>query len=297
MAIDIQLKVMILEQQVNDIPYIRNMKLKQIFGIVFLFALVFLSSCEQKPTWHFSITFDSELEKDEFVKRIKEFELPALKEGVSTSTEYSFDCAMSLDNDQLQKVFTSKEDYRLAEVLEIEVLYNFLPEELVDSVKLEFSGLGVFYRATVSSELLNSIEKVLAVYNMDGELPFFLYSEYNEEEKDYTLFLISKTKQVYLGKNIYQANLGLNSNVEPWFSLYFDPKGVEIIHEITENNLGKPLAIILFDKVVMAPIIKKKIKGEVLPLASDISLKMIFSKLFFGDIAHQENITYEVIKY
>lgn len=262
--------------------------------LIFLFASVLLVGCEQKPSWHFVLTIEDETQMEEVVNRVRSLDLGAFAVTDSSESQYAFDSGFILEGKEAKQAFGDKSDFRLAEVMEIGSIYQFLPDEYQDSITLMVEN-GISYIGFVNENVESSIRELLFLRDQDGELPFVFYSELDNEK--YKIGLISKTKQEYLGDHVSRVSLSLNYNNEPWLSLYFDPSGVEAMHKITKDNVGKPLAFILYNNVVMVPVINKKIKGEVLPLANENANKLVFSRLFFGDLYHTDKVELSVIKY
>ncbi len=78
--------------------------------------------------------------------------------------------------------------------------------------------------------------------------------------------LIVKKQVVLTGDNLTDAQAGFDSqNQEPAVHLTLDAKGARIFHDLTRENVGKRMAILLFEKgkgeVVTAPVIRSEISG------------------------------------
>ncbi|NCD01033.1 preprotein translocase subunit SecD [bacterium] len=64
------------------------------------------------------------------------------------------------------------------------------------------------------------------------------------------------------GKNLKRANVQFNPNDNsPEVSLEFDSEGGDLFAEITDRNVGKPLAIFLDGYIISAPTVNSKITG------------------------------------
>ncbi len=64
------------------------------------------------------------------------------------------------------------------------------------------------------------------------------------------------------GKHISDAQLAFNPDTgEPVVNFKLDNEGARIFGEITRDNIGRPLAVVLDDKVITAPVIRSVIAG------------------------------------
>jgi preprotein translocase subunit SecD len=78
--------------------------------------------------------------------------------------------------------------------------------------------------------------------------------------------LIVKRQVVLTGENLTDAQTGFDSQTqEPSVNLTLDAKGARIFKDVTRDNIGKRMAILLFEKgkgeVVTAPVIRAEIGG------------------------------------
>ncbi|HUG25779.1 protein translocase subunit SecD [Piscinibacter sp.] len=78
--------------------------------------------------------------------------------------------------------------------------------------------------------------------------------------------LIVKRQVVLTGENLTDAQAGFDSQTqEPVVNLTLDAKGARIFRDVTRENVGKRMAILLFEKgkgeVVTAPVIRSEIGG------------------------------------
>jgi len=78
--------------------------------------------------------------------------------------------------------------------------------------------------------------------------------------------LIVKRQVVLTGENLTDAQTGFDSQTqEPTVNLTLDGKGARIFKDVTRDNIGKRMAIVLFEKgkgeVVTAPVIRAEIGG------------------------------------
>jgi preprotein translocase subunit SecD len=72
--------------------------------------------------------------------------------------------------------------------------------------------------------------------------------------------LILKRQVVISGDNLTDAQAGFDQNQEPSVNLAVDAKGGRILRDVTRDNIGKRMAILLFEKgkgeVITAPVIR-----------------------------------------
>ena len=77
--------------------------------------------------------------------------------------------------------------------------------------------------------------------------------------------VIVKRQVVLTGDNLNDAQSGFDENHEPAVHLTLDSRGARIFRDVTRENVGKRMAIILFEKgkgeVVTAPVIRGEIAG------------------------------------
>ncbi|MEG0822426.1 MAG: protein translocase subunit SecD [Burkholderiaceae bacterium] len=95
-----------------------------------------------------------------------------------------------------------------------------------------------------------------------GNVPF---GDERYNDKDGRPILV-KRQVVLTGDNLNDAQPGFDSQTqEPTVNLTLDPKGARIFKDVTRENVGKRMAIILFEKgkgeVVTAPVIRSEIGG------------------------------------
>ena len=94
-----------------------------------------------------------------------------------------------------------------------------------------------------------------------GEVPFG--DEYYVERNGAPLLV--KKAVVLTGERLTDAQPGFDQNQEPAVNLALDGTGARIFRDVTRENVGKRMAILLFEKgkgeVVTAPVIKSEIGG------------------------------------
>lgn len=95
-------------------------------------------------------------------------------------------------------------------------------------------------------------EKIQAAFK--GTIP----EGYELKEYDKGRLLVRK-EAALTGSDLGNSSIGFDSYGSPHVSLQFTGKGAEIFGKVTEENIGKQLAIILDNKVKSAPVIKTAI--------------------------------------
>lgn len=77
--------------------------------------------------------------------------------------------------------------------------------------------------------------------------------------------IIVKRQVVLTGENLTDAQPGFDENQQPSVDLTLDAKGARIMKDMSRENIGKRMAIILFEKgkgeVVTAPVIRSELSG------------------------------------
>ena len=91
--------------------------------------------------------------------------------------------------------------------------------------------------------------------------------------KDKTPYLVLKESALD-GDDIVDANPGFAPGTKtPVASFRFNARGTRRLAHITEENVGKPFAIVLDDKVLSAPIIREPITGGTGQISGDFTLE------------------------
>ena len=117
--------------------------------------------------------------------------------------------------------------------------------------------------ATLEVRLVDDSPEALAQL-AQGNVPFgdekFMDREGN--------VLLVKRRVILTGENLNDAQPGFDSQTqEPTVNLELDSRGARIFQDVTRDNVGKRIAIILFEKgkgeVVTAPVVRQEIGGGV----------------------------------
>ena len=115
--------------------------------------------------------------------------------------------------------------------------------------------------ATLEVRMVDDSPEALAQLSQ-GTVPFGTERFKDREGRD----ILVKRQVVLTGDNLNDAQPGFdNPTHEPTVNLTLDAKGARIFKDVTRENVGKRMAIILFEKgkgeVVTAPVIRQEIGG------------------------------------
>jgi preprotein translocase subunit SecD len=116
--------------------------------------------------------------------------------------------------------------------------------------------------ATLEVRMVDESTEARAAEQAGGIVPFGAERYLEREGRP----LIVKKQVVLTGDNLTDAQPGFdNQTQEPVVNLTLDAKGARIFKDVTRDNIGKRMAIILFEKgkgeVVTAPVIRSEIGG------------------------------------
>jgi preprotein translocase subunit SecD len=116
--------------------------------------------------------------------------------------------------------------------------------------------------ATLEVRLVDESTEAAAAAGGTGPVPFGTerYTERNGAA------LILKRQVILTGENLTDAQAGFDGQTqEPTVNLTLDAKGSRIFKDVTRDNIGKRMAILLFEKgkgeIVTAPVIRAEIGG------------------------------------
>jgi len=177
-----------------------------------------------------------------------------------------------------------KKDYQVAmqglrDVIERRVNFYGVQEPLIQTQ--EANGR---YRLVVEIAGVTDINEAKKII---GETPFLEFKEPRPEEQ--TQLILDKQKEIegktfeeiqqipdwqialedpyfisteLTGKYLKRAEVGFDSNTnKPLISLQFNDEGAKLFEQITERNIGKPVAITLNQSLLSAPNVQEKISG------------------------------------
>ena len=115
--------------------------------------------------------------------------------------------------------------------------------------------------ATLEVRLVDESTEGRAAERGNGPVPFG--SERYPERSGQAV--IVKREVLLTGENLTDAQAGFDDTQQPAVHLTLDAKGSRIFRDVTRDNIGKRMAIILFEKgkgeVVTAPVIRSEIGG------------------------------------
>ena len=111
--------------------------------------------------------------------------------------------------------------------------------------------------ATLEMRMVDDSAEAQAALSGTGPVPF---GTERFTEKDGVTPIIVKRQVVVTGDNLNDAQPSFDENHQPSVTLKMDAKGARIVKDVSRENIGKRLAILLFEKgkgqVVTAPVIR-----------------------------------------
>lgn len=125
------------------------------------------------------------------------------------------------------------------------------------------SKVGAIHRLVVE---LAGIKDVRSAIEQIGATPFLYFAIpqtlQGETEKGEIKQVIGYQQTALTGRYISSAKLDFNSTTgAPQISLVFNDEGAKIFETLTEQHVGKPLAIFLDGQLIEEPIVQEKISG------------------------------------
>jgi preprotein translocase subunit SecD len=111
------------------------------------------------------------------------------------------------------------------------------------------------------SEYMARVNKDLASQLPANTKVFFSRDEKVKELKDHAIPYLLETGNNLGGESLKDANVGFGQYGDPEVHLSFSPSGAKKFEDLTGNNIGRLMAIVLDDIVYSAPSIHTKIAG------------------------------------
>jgi preprotein translocase subunit SecD len=155
-------------------------------------------------------------------------------------------------------------------VNELGVAEPVIQQQGVDRVVIQLPGVQdtakakdiIGRTATLEVRLVDDSAEATAAAQGTGPVPFGT-ERYKERGGR---GIIVKRQVILTGENLTDAQPGFDSQTqEPTVNLTLDPRGARIFKDVTRENVGKRMAILLFEKgkgeVVTAPVIRTEIGG------------------------------------
>jgi preprotein translocase subunit SecD len=125
--------------------------------------------------------------------------------------------------------------------------------------------------ATLELRLVDESTEGLAAERGSGAVPF---GSERYLERDGRAVIV-KREVLLTGENLTDAQAGFDDTQQPAVHLTLDAKGSRIFRDVTRDNVGKRMAIILFEKgrgeVVTAPVIRSEIGGGRVQISGSMS--------------------------
>ncbi len=116
------------------------------------------------------------------------------------------------------------------------------------------SKSGQKYRITVDLPGVTDVSEAVALIGRTAQLTF---QEQAEKEATTTPTLVNSG---LTGKHIKKATVTFDQqNGQPQVALSFSPEGSKLFAEVTKRNIGKPVAIIIDNSLISAPVVQQEI--------------------------------------
>lgn len=114
--------------------------------------------------------------------------------------------------------------------------------------------------ATLEVRLVDDSPEALSAL-ASGTVPFGLERYTDRDGRP----VLVRRQVILTGENLQDAQAGFDENQQPAVHLTLDSKGARIFRDVTRDNIGRRMAILLFEKgvgeVVTAPVIRTEIGG------------------------------------
>ena len=125
------------------------------------------------------------------------------------------------------------------------------------------SKSGSSYRLNVE---LAGIKEIPLAIKLIGETPFLIFAEVVNLPEDKNATTTEVTEENFkptklTGRYVTGASLIFDQVGRPQISLNFNDEGAKLFEELTEKNVGKPIAIFLDNTLLTAPVVQEKISG------------------------------------
>lgn len=148
------------------------------------------------------------------------------------------------------------------EIIERRVNFFGLTEPTVQTAQA-----GDIYRIIVELPGVSDTNEAVNTIGQTAHLEFREFLDLPEEDEETSATdaaqIIASMQPVGLsGKDLKRAQVVFSPETgEPEVSIEFTQEGAQMFEEITERLIGKPLAIVLDDMIVSAPVVNQKITG------------------------------------
>lgn len=109
-------------------------------------------------------------------------------------------------------------------------------------------------------------------YPDDGKMPVPPGSARLKSDATNSYFVINK-RIIISGDLLTDARAGFNQNGQPIVNIHFNSLGAKKFADVTKNNIGKPFAIVLDNKVLTAPVIRSVILDGRAEISGNFSTK------------------------
>jgi preprotein translocase subunit SecD len=145
----------------------------------------------------------------------------------------------------------------------------------VSEAIVQTSKVGNDYRLIVELPGVVDVDQAVDLVGKTAQLEFREQVELEPEATESaTLNDVFAKKTDLSGKHLVRAEVQFNPNTgQPEVGLEFNDQGEKLFAQITETNVGKPLAIFLDEQLISAPRVNEKITGGKASISGDFSLE------------------------
>ncbi len=217
------------------------------------------------------VSFNSEEEANKALELLRDRQGDLQYELTGADGKYTIHATMS------QKTMTSVQEYALKQnvstlhnrINELGVAEPVIAQQGADRIVVQLPGVQDTAKAkdilgrtaTLEVRMVDDSPEALTSLSQ-GTVPFGTERFKDREGRD----ILVKKEVVLTGDNLNDAQPGFdNQTHEPTVNLTLDNKGARKFKDVTRENVGKRMAIILFEKgkgeVVTAPVIRQEIGG------------------------------------
>ena len=193
-----------------------------------------------------------------------------IKETVQ-GTEYRLSTTLKLDAARLTQENALKQNMTTLHnrINELGVAEPVIQQQGVDRIVVQLPGVQDTAKAkdilgrtaTLQVRLVDESTEGQAAERANAPVPF---GSERYPERDGRVVIV-KREVILTGENLTDAQAGFDDTQQPAVHLTLDANGARIFRDITRENVGKRMAIILFEKgrgeVVTAPVIRGEIGG------------------------------------
>lgn len=138
---------------------------------------------------------------------------------------------------------------------------------------VQTSKVGESYR--VIAELPGVTDTTSAI-NLLGQTAQLVFAQFEEEKTNEATPAAQLVPTSLTGKELVRAQIQFDPQTgKPVVGLQFNDEGGKLFEQLTEANVGKPLAILLDSEVISAPTVQEKISGGQAVITGDFTVEQV----------------------